>query len=42
LIFLMALVERMNAAAAISDGLCFKRKASRREISQRYCAKKKI
>ena len=42
LIFLMALVERMKAAAAISDGLCFKRKASRREISQRYCAKKKI
>ena len=42
LIFLMALVARMKAAAAISDGLCFKRKASKREISHKYCAKKKI
>jgi hypothetical protein len=42
LIFLMALVARMKAAAAISEGLCFKRKASKREISHRYCAKKKI
>ena len=42
LIFLMAVVARMKAAAALSEGLCFKRKASKREISHRYCAKKKI
>jgi hypothetical protein len=36
LIFLIALALRTNEAAAISEGLCFNRKASRREISERY------
>jgi hypothetical protein len=32
----------MKEAAAISDYLCFSKKASRRDISHRYWAKKKI
>jgi hypothetical protein len=32
----MLFALRMNAAAASSEALCFKKKASRREISQRY------
>jgi len=38
----MLLALRMNEAAAISDDLCFRKKASSSEISLRYCAKKKI
>jgi hypothetical protein len=35
-IFLMFLALKMKAAAAIYEGLCFKKNASSREISQRY------
>lgn len=42
LIFLKLLALKMNAAAAISEVLCFKKKASRRDISARYWAKKNI
>jgi len=42
LIFLKLLALRMKAAAATSEVLCFRKKASRREISARYWAKKKI
>jgi len=40
LTFLLFLALKMNAAAAICEGVCFKKKASRRDISQRYWAKK--
>jgi hypothetical protein len=38
--FLRPLDARIKLAAAISDGLYFKRLASSREISCKYCAKK--
>jgi hypothetical protein len=36
LIFLMLLAERMKAAAASCEGLCFRKKASSSEISRMY------
>ena len=42
LIFLMAFALSTKEAAASLELECFSRKESRREISQRYCAKKKI
>ena len=41
LIFFRFLVDRMRAAAAISDGKYFRREASSRAISWMYWAKKK-